>query len=152
MSQSQAALLPLSTQRLPLSTLSFTSDITSPSQRPKLARLKRGRRRSPSTEGEGAGLPSTRSQSPSARPNAFSLLLASAQKEKKKRKLEKSEFVEGEAVESDDDEMLGFGPRTKRDDEDSEDDDLDASVENLVDDAQMDEETIAEDKILEKHK
>ena len=86
------------------------------------------------------------------RSNACSVLIANAQKENNKRKrLEKSEFVEGEAVESDDDEMFGFGPLQKKDDEESDDEDADAVVENLVDDAHLDADTLAEDKILEKH-
>lgn len=104
---------------------------------------------------ENVGSPSSRRRvkSPSPHNNAFNLLLANAQKEKERRrkKLEKSEFIEGEAVESDDDEMLGFGPRIKHDDADSDDDDPNAVIENLVDDAQMDVETLAEDKVLEKH-
>jgi hypothetical protein len=51
-----------------------------------------------------------------------SCLAAHAQGTKLKRRLEKSEFIEAEAQESDDDEMLGFGDRRNNaDEEDGED-------------------------------
>ncbi|CAE6434600.1 unnamed protein product, partial [Rhizoctonia solani] len=61
-------------------------------------------------------------------------------KEKRKSKLGKSEFVEGEAAESDD-EYEGFGLRSKEDEGDEGDSDEDRHVEGLVDDQAMDEET-----------
>ena len=56
---------------------------------------------------------------------------------KKKKKLGKSEFVEGEAAESDD-EYGDFGPRLRKEDEEGEEDD-DQHLEGLVDDQVMDE-------------
>ena len=155
--QSQAVQPPPTTQRLPLSTLSFTGELPeSPTQKPGLSRLSRLRRRSLSSDfGDVVGIPSRKrsvSPSPLPKPNAFSVLLENAQKAKRRQKLEKSEFVEGEAVESDDDEMFGFGPRRKQDDEESDNDDPEAVVENLVDDAQIDADALAEDKVLEKHR
>jgi mediator of replication checkpoint protein 1 len=74
---------------------------------------------------------------------------------KEKRKLEKSEFIEGEAEESDDDEMHGFGGFGKRKDDGNEEadgEDLDATLEELVDDKEMNEEEMAEEAVREKHK
>ncbi|KAJ3776607.1 hypothetical protein FB446DRAFT_720643 [Lentinula raphanica] len=67
---------------------------------------------------------------------------------KTKRRLEKSEFIEGEAQESDEDEMFGF----RKAEEDEEDGDhLDRTLETLVDDQEMDQSQIAEDKVMEKY-
>jgi mediator of replication checkpoint protein 1 len=67
----------------------------------------------------------------------------------------RSEFVEDQAVESDEDDMLGFGGLRKKngDDEDDEGDehDVDGIIKDLVDDAQMDESALAKSKVLEKH-
>lgn len=74
-----------------------------------------------------------------------------AEKAKAKKR---SEFVEDQAVESDEDDMLGFGGvRKKNGDEDDEDDEHDADgvIKDLVDDAQMDEAALAKSKVLEKH-
>jgi mediator of replication checkpoint protein 1 len=67
-----------------------------------------------------------------------------------KRKLEKSEFVAAEAEESDEDELIGFGPIQKDDDDEAEDDDDEKIVEGLVDDAVMDVETEGADLVQEK--
>lgn len=56
---------------------------------------------------------------------------------KKKKKLGRSEFVEGEAAESDD-EYGDFGPRLRKEDEEGDEDD-DHHLEELVDDQAMDE-------------
>ncbi|KAG9088719.1 hypothetical protein FRC06_001907 [Ceratobasidium sp. 370] len=65
---------------------------------------------------------------------------AAAKEKKRKKKLEKSEFVEGEAAESDD-EYGDFGPRVRGEDEDEGDEGEEQHVEGLVDDAAMDEQT-----------
>ena len=66
-------------------------------------------------------------------------------------KLSKSEFIAGEAEESDEDADFGFGPKgTKDDDEEEDDDGQDKFLEELVDDKEMDLETLAEDKVREK--
>lgn len=102
------------------------------------------------------GYRSSSSPSPTKKPfNAFDeLLKAQAQKEKAaKKKLEKSEFVEAEAQESDDDDQFGFGKYRKNDDREEEDgDDQDKTLEGLVDDAEMDDATVAADLVLEKVK
>lgn len=56
---------------------------------------------------------------------------------KKKKKIGRSEFVEGEAAESDD-EYGDFGPRLRKEDDEGEEDD-DQHLEELVDDEVMDE-------------
>lgn len=71
-------------------------------------------------------------------------------------KVKRSEFVEDQAVEEDEEDMLGFGGVRKKggnDDEDDEDDEHDADgvVKALVDDAHMDEMALAKSKVLEKH-
>lgn len=67
------------------------------------------------------------------------------------RKLGKSEFIEGEAEESDDDAMMGFGgPTRDKGDEEDDGEDQDQTLTELVDDAQMDDETLGADKVLEK--
>lgn len=148
-SQSQA------TQRRPLGTLSLSTDDIeqTPLQEP-LRRLKKREALPRTEENLEGGYRSSRSPNP---PNAFEVLKRNAEIKalKEKRTLEKSEFIEGEAEESDDDEMRGFGGFGKRkDDGDEEPDgeDLDATLKELVDDKEMNEEEMAEDAVREKHK
>ena len=79
---------------------------------------------------------------------------AAAQRDKENAK-KRSEFVEDQAVESDEDDMLGFGGMRKKggDDDEDEDDERDEEgvVKALVDDALMDEAALAKIKVLEKH-
>lgn len=79
-------------------------------------------------------------------------MTAAAQRDKAKEK-KRSEFVEDQAVESDEDDMLGFGGMRKKVGEDDEEDDHDTDgvVEALVDDAHMDAAALAEAKVVEKH-
>lgn len=73
--------------------------------------------------------------------------------EKRRNKLEKSEFVQSEAEESDDDDVFGFLPNKRKDEADEEDNnDLDRTLETLVDDRRMDEETLNAPRVLEKFK
>ncbi len=91
---------------------------------------------------------------------AFSELMLGAKSavhrdgEKAKAK-KRSEFVEDQAVESDEDDMLGFGGVRKKnggdDDEEDDEHDADGVIRDLVDDAQMDESALAKSKVLEKH-
>ncbi|KAL5527514.1 hypothetical protein ACEPAG_6315 [Sanghuangporus baumii] len=148
-SESEASVVPPSTtRRLPLSTLSLDGDTISPSQQ-RLARLIKGKGRADSSDGDMLGSSSYDSTS-----NAFVKMLQAARKQSKseKRKFGKSDFVEGEAVESDEDELFGFGQPAKGDDDESDEDSPDAVVENLIDDAGMDVRELAEDKVLEKVK
>ena len=84
--------------------------------------------------------------------NAFETLEVGAQKPKEKKPLKKSEFVEAEAQESDEDDGFGFKKRTTDDNEDDSDVNDDKAVEGLVDDAVMDETTLAEKLVQEKYK
>lgn len=72
---------------------------------------------------------------------------------KKRRKLDAREFVVGEAEESDD-EGRGWSLNRKpaNDGEEDDDEDMDKPVENLVNDEAMDDETLAEHLVREKHK
>ena len=149
---SQATAPPTTGPRVPLGELSFTSDPepdlpASPSQASplgqRLTRIRKGKERELS--------------SPEALPvaqeaNLFAHMMRAAKdkkREEERRKLKKSEYVEGEAMESDEDEMFGFAPKQKEADEES-DDDPDEVVENLVDDVAITEEQLARDKVLEK--
>jgi hypothetical protein len=90
---------------------------------------------------------------------AFTELMmgVTAQRDNVKAKKKRSEFVEDQAVEEDEEDMLGFGGvRRKKgsneDDEDEDDEhDADGVVKALVDDAHMDEMALAKSKVLEKH-
>jgi mediator of replication checkpoint protein 1 len=64
--------------------------------------------------------------------------------------LKKSEFVAEEAQESDDDEMVAFGGKQKDDDGEEDGEDLDRTLETLVDDQEMGEDVVAADRVLEK--
>ncbi|KAI0638262.1 MRC1-like domain-containing protein [Trametes polyzona] len=84
--------------------------------------------------------------------NAFELLERRPTSPKGKKPV-RSAFVEGEAEESDEDAAFGFGGKRDDDDEEEEDDDAqDQPLPDLVDDKEMDEKTLAEDLILEKHR
>jgi hypothetical protein len=89
---------------------------------------------------------------------AFTELMmgVAAQRNNAKAKKKRSEYVEDQAVEEDEEDMLGFGGVRKKggnDDEDDEHDEHDADgvVKALVDDAHMDEMALAKSKVLEKH-
>ena len=174
-----AASSPL-TARQPLSTLAETSPPSSVGREP-LRRLRRAQTSPevPVTASERRyAYPRGQSLSPSPSPSparakggatptpmmmqgrtAFSELMLGAKlavhRDAEKAKAKKrSEFVEDQAVESDEDDMLGFGGvRKKNGDEDDEDDEHDADgvIKDLVDDAQMDEAALAKSKVLEKH-
>ncbi|KAG7096683.1 hypothetical protein E1B28_004097 [Marasmius oreades] len=64
---------------------------------------------------------------------------------------QKSVFVEAEAQESDEEEMFGFVRKKGGDDEeDDENEDQDKTLETLVDDGEMDEDTVNREAVLEK--
>ncbi|KAG1753709.1 MRC1-like domain-containing protein [Suillus paluster] len=142
---------PLSSERAPLRTLSFMATQESSDVRP----LRRLRRRSTSPldgktllqDDDSLLPPLTISQLPKR--NAFEVLGGHPKSNAPKRKLEKSEFIATEAVESDEDELIGFGP-IKKDEEEAEDDDDEKIVEGLVDDAVMDVDTERADLVQEK--
>ncbi|KAL0949155.1 hypothetical protein HGRIS_009236 [Hohenbuehelia grisea] len=90
--------------------------------------------------------------------NAFDILARGAKQESARERergagrFGQSEFVQAEAVESDDEEeAFGFGlVKGAGDDEEADGEDLDRTLETLVDDADMNIETVAADKVLEK--
>lgn len=82
--------------------------------------------------------------------NVFDVLGRQPTSDAPRRKQEKSEFIAAEAVESDDDELIGFGPIKKDEDEEMDDEDDDKVVEGLVDDAVMDAEIERPDLVQEK--
>lgn len=129
-------------KRQPLGTLSFDSRSSSP----RLHRLIKGK------DAESRNRDPDSRLLPGLKLNAFDKLRKGAEKQEQRRKLRKTEYIEGEAQESDDDEMFGFGPVIKEVEDESEDEDPNAVVEGLVDDAQLSAEQIAEDKVLEKVK
>lgn len=147
------------TARKPLGTLAVAesplifSDPDEPGSpspsRPARRLRRRGSDSSAPPSGE-AGGGSPLSPIPTRR-NAFDILAVGAQKAKEKKPLKKSEFVEGEAQESDEDDGFGFKKKTGDEEGDSDADD-DKPVEGLVDDTAMDEATLAGKLILEKYK
>jgi hypothetical protein len=74
--------------------------------------------------------------------------VAAVQRDEAKKR---SEFVEDQAVESDEDDNLGFGGIRKKGDEEEDEHDTDGVVEALVDDTHMDSAALAKTKVLEKH-
>ncbi|KAG6833852.1 hypothetical protein H0H87_011786 [Tephrocybe sp. NHM501043] len=140
---------PKSTIRYPLRTLSFLDDHES------VAPLSRLHKRSTTPISPSQGYKSSPSPSLVAkRPvNAFDLMKHASMTSASKRKqnpLDKSEFIEEEAQESDEDEMFGFGSRINKNDEEEEGEDLDKVLESLVDDADMDDEVVGADRVKEK--
>ena len=145
------------TERKPLGTLAVAespfifSDADEPGSPSPLKPSRRLRRRGSdsSTPGGGAGSGSP-SLSRQIKRNAFDVLAVGGQKKKEKKPLEKSEFVEAEAQESDEDDGFGFKKKTGDGKEGDSDVDDDKPVEGLVDDAVMDEATLAEKLVQEK--
>ena len=139
-----------SAQRRPLRTISVGDVLESPLNN-SLTRLRK-RGSSPSIDDGEAHR--EHSPSPKRLRNAFDLLGKKLQRPKEDgKKLEKSEYVHAEAEESDDDDQFGFGGHRNKDDNEEEDgDDLDKTLEGLVDDAEMDDTTMAEDLVMEKVK
>ena len=141
-------------QRHPLRTLSVGSLLESPDNTP----LRRLRKRGVSPTEDATfdmGYRSTPSPSPPKRPiTVFDQMCLAQERQEKaaKMKLDKSEFVEAEAEESDEDDQFGFGGRRKADDEEEDGEDQDKTLEGLVDDAEMDDNTMAEDLVMEKVK
>ncbi|KAF7353066.1 MRC1 domain-containing protein [Mycena venus] len=145
--QKSGLLDPQSVLRRPLRTLSLTeSEFDAPSRSPMRRLAKRTRTPSPrSNRSSPSPIAAIRTK------NALDLLRRESLRESRpKRKLEKSEFVAEEAQESDDDEMMAFGGRTQDDGEEEEGEDMDKTLETLVDDKEMDEATVAADRVLEK--
>uniref|UniRef100_A0A4Y9YD13 DNA replication checkpoint mediator MRC1 domain-containing protein n=1 Tax=Dentipellis fragilis TaxID=205917 RepID=A0A4Y9YD13_9AGAM len=146
-------------QRQPLGTLAFsdTDDLGLP-ETPSQRLLQRLRRRDINDDGA-LGLggyhsspDASRSPSPS---KEHSKKDKDGQKQKQKMPLDHSEFVDEAAVESDEDDMLGFGPRRRAvgdEDEEEGDEDQDKALEGLVDDAHISEDAMNEELVQEKFK
>lgn len=140
--------------RAPLRTLSVSSTYQpdSPEHQP-LRRLRKNVQHSSSSE--------TILNSPTTPPlkqNAFDLLTQGAAKahkrdEKKQRRpnIDLSEFFENEAAESDE-ENNRFGMVVRQTDDEENEEDLDQTLDVLMDDKEMDEETVAAGRVLEKYK
>ncbi|KAJ7067994.1 MRC1-like domain-containing protein [Mycena amicta] len=138
----------LSSLRIPLRTLSLKagdlsspdSDSLTPSPR---RRLVKGQRPLASPTAS-----PTRRQSF----NAFDALQGKAPQDKRKGKepLKKSVFIEGEAEESDDDEMALFRSSGDGDGDEEDGEDQDQTLVTLVDDQEMDDKTAARDAVIEK--
>lgn len=131
--------------RHPLGTLALADDFDSPTVN------RRGRLRKRSTTPEQVTYESSPSPSPRKLRNAFGVLMQAPPKPV--RRLEKSEFVEGEAEESDEERKFGFGfGRPSNEGEESDGEDQDQTLAELVDDRKMDNATLNERKVLEKVK
>ncbi|KAG8850256.1 hypothetical protein FRB96_000488 [Tulasnella sp. 330] len=123
------------------------------SQAGPLRRLVRGRARDENGSEEHTVTP----QSPAAPKDVFQVLMqkkpkdpSKALKSKEKQKAIQAAFVQGEAHESDEDIMQGFGVGGKEDDEDDDDEEQNKVVEGLVDDEQMDASVENEEAVREK--
>jgi mediator of replication checkpoint protein 1 len=84
------------------------------------------------------------------------LMMGAAAHRDNVKAMKRSEFVEDQAIESDEEDMLGFGGVRKKkgvndDDDDDDEHDADGVIKALVDDAQMDDAKLAKLKVLEKH-
>jgi hypothetical protein len=145
----QARATPTSHRRTPLGTLALSpAEDASPVP---LRRLVRGHMLETHGEDEDEDEGGYRSPSPSpVKRNAFGDMMAKARrKEEKERRGKRSAFVEGEAVESDEEAMFGFGER-REDGEEEDDEDDGRDIEGLVDDGEMSEEALARQRVLEK--
>ncbi|KAF5369809.1 hypothetical protein D9758_001353 [Tetrapyrgos nigripes] len=158
------------TQRLPFTELTlpptrddhFVDDLETPlgTQSAKLTRIRRGSRGASSLQLGGSldddnfnVTPPPSPSRPSKLKNAFEMLGKKPEKEKdkakekQKRPLDKNDFVEDQAQESDEDEMFGFRKNKQEDEEDGEH--LDRELAVLVDNKEMTEDVIAADKVME---
>ncbi|KIL68216.1 hypothetical protein M378DRAFT_158756 [Amanita muscaria Koide BX008] len=145
-------------QRRPLSTLSYSMS-TIADDDDDLADAPRRRLKTRRTPSPVPAAPIVDPNSPTPAPrqarNAFDILnlghKSLTQYEKTKNRQGESELVVAEAEESDDDDVFGFGIKKKGDDEE-DDEDLDRTLETLVDDREMDTNTLAAERVIEKFK
>ncbi|KAH9482945.1 hypothetical protein JR316_0005045 [Psilocybe cubensis] len=132
--------------RAPLRTLSMTSSYPeSPTQPSPRRRLRRLSHTPPLTENRDYS-----PEPPLRRFNAFDVLKGGAERQKKhdniKTRPDLAAYLENEAAESDDEDAFGFAKPKDADDEETAED-LDATLEELMDDKEMDENTIAPDLV-----
>ncbi|THH33596.1 hypothetical protein EUX98_g570 [Antrodiella citrinella] len=142
------------TQRRPLGEIEL--DIPGNEKRPGGGRLKR-RRASPDRDGGYSSSGGSPSPSPIKRPiESVFAQMKEARNPLKKPKFRRSDFVNDQAQESDEEEHFGFGERLQKQDQDDDDEDNAEELQKLrkemVDDAAMDETTLNEEKVLEKHR
>jgi mediator of replication checkpoint protein 1 len=132
--------------RSPLRTLSFTSQPDPPEREPP-RRLKR----------YSSPLYSRDSYEPEPQKrNAFEVLTGDRkirikEDHRAQKRVDLSEFLADEAAESDDDDKFGFTKATSKDD-DEDGEDMDRCLDVLMDDGDMDEDTVAADLVHEKYK
>lgn len=117
--------------------------------------LRRLRRRHASPLDDDAEISRSPSPSPNKPRNAFTALKSwvppdRTSKARPQTGLAASEFIEEEAVESDEDDQYGFGVRKSKDDDEDEGLDPDQTLAELVDDTVLDKEVQNEDAVLEK--
>lgn len=150
-SQQEALMFPSVTQsglRAPLSTLSISFPYPLDSPEVQRRRLRKRGTTPPATNVHGS--PST----PPRMLNAFDVL-GKAQKTRKHDNLHErsdlAEFFENEAAESDEEDAFGF-VKSKSNDDEEEGEDLDRNLEELVDDADMDNKALAEELVQEKYR
>ncbi|KAF9482017.1 hypothetical protein BDN70DRAFT_487886 [Pholiota conissans] len=136
--------------RAPLRTLSYSSVHQPESPDQPLRRLRKNGNLSPGSD-DGLTMPPPPQ-------NAFDLLARGAAKahkrdEKKSKRptVDLSEFLENEAAESDE-ENNRFGMVVRAGDDEEDGEDLDRTLDALMDDKEMDEETVAAERVLEKFK
>lgn len=138
--------------------LGMEGDVEEDQPRRRLVKRQSSPTRSNSLEVRDASPSPSPSKSRNSKPrNVFDVMQRAANLQhrdaaKTERRLQKSEFIEGEAEESDDDAMMGFGPRNKVDEDEEDDESQDQTLTELVDDAAMDAETLAEHAVIEKHR
>ncbi|KAG5644947.1 hypothetical protein DXG03_007412 [Asterophora parasitica] len=144
-----------SSVRRPLRTISLADELDFESESPAPLHRLRKRGATPTS-------PLLRSSRTSISPSpslkrpatAFDVMKRAAKDrtDKPKRKLERSEFIEQEAQESDEDDMFGFGPKKNGGEDEEDGEDLDQPLASLVDDNHMDEEAVAAQLVMEKYK
>ncbi|KAJ3514879.1 hypothetical protein NLJ89_g2100 [Agrocybe chaxingu] len=139
--------------RAPLRTISLTSPSQFDSPERSLRRLRK-HDMTPTRDSNvsPSGSPSSRVKPPKL--DAFQILAraqakAKKQEEAKLRIANLGEYLQDEAAESDDDDMFGFV--RPKDDEEETGEDLDKTLEILMDDREMDEDTIAADLVQDKY-
>jgi mediator of replication checkpoint protein 1 len=145
--------------RRPLQTISFNEDAQEPSPRSPLLRLLRWDTDSAAVDDDKfveGGYRSSGTPEPRKTLDAFAVLAQNAKRlqQREQKSLDRSKFVESEAVESDDDEMQGFGgfgAPADGENEETNGEDLDKALEGLVDDQEMNEDELGKEKILAKH-
>ena len=156
LSPSQARNLTQTLPRAPLRTLSYTSATPLDSPEQTLGPRRRLRKLSDTPSRSQSGSVSPPPVVQPRQPNAFELMALAQKKQKKdeerkQRRKDIGDYLEDQAAESDEEDKFGFVKGPKNDDEE-EGEDLDKTLDVLMDDAVMDEATEAADKVWDKFK